>query len=134
MSNSCNPMDCSLPGSSVHGILQAKVLEWVAVSFHRQFSTQESNLGFLHCRQIFYWLIYEGISSYSSKPPTSCFYSPTLKHFSGTLYRLLLPNTPNTFSCPGLSLGLLPGIPLFPFPQRITIPILLLMTHVFWKG
>ena len=27
----CNPMNCSLPGSSVHGILQAKILEWVAV-------------------------------------------------------------------------------------------------------
>ena len=25
------PMDCSLPGSSVHGILQAKILEWVAI-------------------------------------------------------------------------------------------------------
>ena len=29
----CDPMDCSLPGSSVHGILQARVLEWVAISF-----------------------------------------------------------------------------------------------------
>ena len=29
----CNPMDCSLPGSSVHGIFQAKVLEWVAIAF-----------------------------------------------------------------------------------------------------
>ena len=28
----CNPMDCSLPGSSVHGIFQARVLEWVAIS------------------------------------------------------------------------------------------------------
>ena len=28
-------MDCSLPGSSVHGILQAKILEWVAISFSR---------------------------------------------------------------------------------------------------
>ena len=28
----CNAMDCSLPGSSVHGILQARVLEWVAIS------------------------------------------------------------------------------------------------------
>ena len=27
----CNPMDCSLPGSSVHGILQARVLEWGAI-------------------------------------------------------------------------------------------------------
>ena len=31
MSNSCDPMDCSLPGSSVHGILQARILEWVKV-------------------------------------------------------------------------------------------------------
>ena len=31
----CNPVDCSLPGSSFHGILQARVLEWVAISFSR---------------------------------------------------------------------------------------------------
>ena len=31
----CNPMDCSLPASSVHGIFQARVLEWVAISFSR---------------------------------------------------------------------------------------------------
>ena len=31
----CDPMDCSLPGSSVHGILQAVVLEWIAISFSR---------------------------------------------------------------------------------------------------
>ena len=31
----CDPMDCSPPGSSVHGILQARVLEWVAISFSR---------------------------------------------------------------------------------------------------
>ena len=29
----CDPIDCSLPGSSVHGILLARVLEWVAISF-----------------------------------------------------------------------------------------------------
>ena len=29
----CDPMDCSLPGSSVHGISQARILEWVATSF-----------------------------------------------------------------------------------------------------
>ena len=33
MSDSCNPMDCSPPGSSVYGILQARILEWVAISF-----------------------------------------------------------------------------------------------------
>ena len=31
----CNPMDCSLPGSSVHGILQATIQEWVAMPFSR---------------------------------------------------------------------------------------------------
>ena len=31
----CNPMDCSLPGSSVRGIFQARILEWVAISFSR---------------------------------------------------------------------------------------------------
>ena len=29
----CDPMDCSLPGSSVHGILQARILQWVAMPF-----------------------------------------------------------------------------------------------------
>ena len=31
----CNLIDCSLPGSSIHGILQARILEWVAISFSR---------------------------------------------------------------------------------------------------
>ena len=31
----CDPRDCSLPGSSVHGVLQARILEWVAISSSR---------------------------------------------------------------------------------------------------
>ena len=31
----CDPVDCSLPGFSVHGIFQARVLEWVSISFSR---------------------------------------------------------------------------------------------------
>ena len=31
----CNPMDCNPPGSSVHGIFQARIQEWVAISFSR---------------------------------------------------------------------------------------------------
>ena len=31
----CDPMDCSLPGSSIHGIFQARILEWGAISFSR---------------------------------------------------------------------------------------------------
>ena len=34
----CDPMDCSLPGSSAHGISQARILEWVAISYS-EFST-----------------------------------------------------------------------------------------------
>ena len=34
----CDPVDCSPPGSSVHGILQARVLEWVAIFFSRGYS------------------------------------------------------------------------------------------------
>ena len=34
----CDPVDCSLPGSSVQGILQARILEWVAISFSRESS------------------------------------------------------------------------------------------------
>ena len=34
----CSPMDCSLPGSSVHGILQARILEWVVIPFFRESS------------------------------------------------------------------------------------------------
>ena len=34
----CDPMDCSLPGFSVHGIFQARILKWVAISFSRRSS------------------------------------------------------------------------------------------------
>ena len=34
----CDPMDCSPPGSSVHGILQPRILEWVAIPFSRRSS------------------------------------------------------------------------------------------------
>ena len=76
VSQSCptlsDPMNCSLPGSSIHGIFQARVLEWGAIAFSHGlyrawnspgqntgvgslsllqgiFATQESNPGLLHC-------------------------------------------------------------------------------------
>ena len=46
---------CNPPGSFSHGILQARTLEWVAIPVSRGiFSTQRSNMGPLHCRQILY--------------------------------------------------------------------------------
>ena len=57
----CDPMDCSLSGSSVHGIFQARVLEWITISFSRGFfPTQEENPGLPHCRQTLYRLSHQG--------------------------------------------------------------------------
>ena len=39
----CDPVDCSLPGSSIHGIFQARVLEWGAIAF----STEEAHITML---------------------------------------------------------------------------------------
>ena len=56
-----DPMDCSLPGSSIHGIFQARVLEWGAIAFSRGiFPTQGLNPGLLHCRRTLYPLSHQG--------------------------------------------------------------------------
>ena len=44
----CDPVNCSPPGSSVHGILQARILGWVLLQ--GIFQTHGSNLGLLHCQ------------------------------------------------------------------------------------
>ena len=56
-------MDCSPLGSSVHGILRARILECTAIPFFRIFPTQGSNLGIVHWRQILYNF------SHTGKPP-----------------------------------------------------------------
>ena len=56
-------MDCSPPGSPVHGILQARILEWVAILHQGIFPTHISNpclLCLLCCRQILYLLSHQG--------------------------------------------------------------------------
>ena len=44
----CDPVDCSPPGSSVHGILQARILEWVAISFSRGSSQPRDRIQVSH--------------------------------------------------------------------------------------
>ena len=53
----CDPVEGSLPGSTVHGIFQARILEWAAISFS---PTQGLNPGLLHCRQMLYHLSHQG--------------------------------------------------------------------------
>ena len=45
VSDSCDPIDCSPPGSSAHGIFQARILEWVAIPFSRGSSCPGIELG-----------------------------------------------------------------------------------------
>ena len=55
----CSPVDCSLPGSSIHGIFQARVLEWGAISFSRGSSWPGDWTWVTHCRQTFYHLSHQ---------------------------------------------------------------------------
>ena len=56
----CEPTDCSPPGSSVHGVLQARILEWVPSLLQGIFLTQGWKPTLLHCRQILYGLSHPG--------------------------------------------------------------------------
>ena len=57
----CDLIDCSPPDSPVHGILQARILQWVAIPFSRASSQpQGSNLGLVYCRRILYQLSHQG--------------------------------------------------------------------------
>ena len=58
----CDPMDCSLSGSSVHGISQARILEWVVISSSRGsfWPRNWTQLSLSHCRQILYHLSHQG--------------------------------------------------------------------------
>ena len=65
----CDPMECSLPCSSVHGILQARILEWVAMCFSRGYSwprdqTCVSSFG----REILYhWATREALNTFRQR-------------------------------------------------------------------
>ena len=67
----CNPIDCSPLGSSVHGVFQARILEWVAISFSMGiFLTQRSNPGLLRSRQTLCSLSSVQFSSVAQSCPT----------------------------------------------------------------
>ena len=93
MSDSCNPMKCSLPGSSVHGILQARIPEWVAISFSRGTSlpknwTQVSRIAGR-------WFTDTGATQEAQTSP-DILYNPCpssrIRHFSKETRFLLLEN------------------------------------------
>ena len=84
MSDSCGPMDCSPPGSSVHGISQVRILEWVAISFSRESSRPRDQIciscvtgGLLHCWRILYQLRHQRSPLHLYCCPTNRFINPS---------------------------------------------------------
>ena len=58
----CDPMDYGPPGFSVHGILQARILEWVAMTSPGGLPDPGVEPGPLHCKQIFHQVSYPAIN------------------------------------------------------------------------
>ena len=54
----CNPTDCNLPGSSLHGVFQAKILEWVAIAYYRGSSWPRDWTGISCVSCIGRWILY----------------------------------------------------------------------------
>ena len=100
----CDSMDCSPPGSSVLGILQARTLEWVAMPSSRGiFPAQGLNPGLLHHRWILYRLSHQG--SPSIKQLNTCYLWRAMLVLDSKALRPLLPlHPPPHWSC-GSSVG-----------------------------
>ena len=65
----CNPMDCSPAGSSVHGILQVRILEWVAIFFSRgsSWSTDQACISCISRQTLYYCATWEDLSELYGK-------------------------------------------------------------------
>ena len=82
----CDPMDYSLPGSSVHGILQARILEWVTISFSRGscWPRDWTHVSYISCiadRFLTFWAAREAhthIHTTEQREPRSDFYASLL--------------------------------------------------------
>ena len=86
----CDLMDCSPPGSSVHGILQARILEWAAISFSRGSSRprDRSHVSNVSCigRPVLYHQHHLGGRGCSQNPPVRAFWNFEWKGGARYLY------------------------------------------------
>ena len=96
--NLCEPMDCCPPGSSVHGILQARILEWVAIAFSRGSFPPSP-----HHRQILYCLSHQGM--YNGEPIGLVCWAPLypLVHMREAAPCPVTEGQPCTPLCPALA-------------------------------
>ena len=86
-----NPMDCSLPGSSVHGILQARIIEWVAISYFKR-SSQPRGRTPIFCidRQVLYHCVtWETLRFDSSLSNVLILYGDVPVHFKWLILTIL---------------------------------------------
>ena len=74
----CDTVDLSLPGSSVHGILQAKILEWVAMPSSRGSSPLRDQTGLFYVSCIDKWVLYHLTTSATWEALTEVPYHPHL--------------------------------------------------------
>ena len=92
----CDPVDCSPPGSSVHGILQARTLEWVAISFFR--GSSRPGISCIASGFFTNWVIREAHSHR--------IWAPLSVEFSRQEYWSRLPlSSPGDFPNPGIEPG-----------------------------
>ena len=110
----CHAMDCSPPGSSVHGIFRARILEWAAISSSRG-NTQL--LGLLHCRQIFL-LLSQGEAQIWGHLPTNVPF----------FFLILFLNFTNCISFAKYQNESTTGIHVFPWFHKLHIDLCLLIT------
>ena len=151
VSNSLGPMDCSLPGSSVHGILQARILESVAIPFSRGSSdprgiqprvsciagrlftiwaTREAPYIQTHTHIYLIFLSFIFLFNFLAMPHGMRDPISLTRDWTHTLLRFLLPRWLSYWSSPGGWSGgynLLPFLPIPPPPSSLLSPLLLIL-------
>ena len=87
-----DPMDCSLPGSSVHGIFQARMLEWIAISFSRGSSQPRNRTGVYRIagRRFTVWATWEAHGCGTHRQPTVHAFWSRSSHGSNWIIHLKL--------------------------------------------
>ena len=128
----CESMDCSLPGFSVHGILQARILEWVAISFFRGSSqlSDWTRISYVSCTGR--WVLYHNTTHTTLEEKDMAFSTWYDTVGSGEGVLLALSHYPHLRAplrlCCYFSHGAL-SAPSPPPSQRLSLPQLIILTH-----
>ena len=91
----CDPMDCSSPDSFVHGIFQARILEWVAMPFSRGYSQlkDQTHVSCIGRQVLYHWATLE---AYPYSIPYMKWYEWRKKQFGGNIpINIILPKAPS---------------------------------------